>query len=162
MDNRKWLVIYTKPKNELKVSNRLSEMGVECYCPTFKSMRQWSDRKKKITMPLFRSYVFVKINPEKRELVYSVNGVVRYLFWLGKPAIVKNEEIEAIKDFLSESNSIEHPSGDLAFGQSMNIRQGPFKGMTGKYLYRKKNQLILEVPTLGTVVKISLHKSQLA
>jgi transcriptional antiterminator RfaH len=84
-----WLVLYTKPKNEVKVAERLAAAGITVYCPLVTSLRQWSDRKKKVTLPLFSSYVFVQLAEVQRAAVFEVPGVVRYLFWLGKPAVVQ-------------------------------------------------------------------------
>ena len=100
-----WYVVYTKPKWEKKVAEQLNEAGVECYCPLITRMRQWSDRKKKVEVPLFNSYVFVQLAESDRNSVFISSGVVRYLFWLGKPAIVQDAEIETIKSWLTGPNS---------------------------------------------------------
>ena len=81
---KKWFVLYTKPNQEIKVVDGLNKMGIECYCPTTKVIKQYSDRKKKILKPLMPSYVLVFIEDSKRNNVFSVFGVVRYLFWQGK------------------------------------------------------------------------------
>ncbi len=88
-----WFVLYVKPQNEIKVGKALTALGIEVFCPTKKEVRQWSDRKKTVEVPLFKSYVFVKLEAQNRNQVFSVPGVVRYLFWLGKPAVVRDEEI---------------------------------------------------------------------
>ncbi len=79
-----WYVVYTKPKWEKKVAEQLKNAGVECYCPLIVKIHQWSDRKKKVEVPLFNSYVFVRLAEEDRNLVFQSTGAVRYLFWLGK------------------------------------------------------------------------------
>ncbi len=156
-----WYVLYTKPKNEKKVAEQLADLGLEVYCPTVKTVKVWSDRKKKVSEPLFKSYVFVKVNESQRDDVFEAYGVVRYLFWLGKPAVVREEEIEAIRNFLSETEDMAKP---LVFEylQEMEILHGPFKGQAAKYLYSSKNKLILRVESLGIVIKAELHHSQVA
>src|SRR6218665_2017808 len=99
-----WYVVYTKPKWEKKVADKLKQAGIECYCPLITQVKQWSDRKKKIEVPLFNSYVFVQLADSERNSVFQVAGVVRYLFWLGKPAIVKDQEIEIIKTSIKAPN----------------------------------------------------------
>ncbi|MDT0651627.1 UpxY family transcription antiterminator, partial [Autumnicola edwardsiae] len=89
-----WYVLYTKPKWELKVYENLQKKDIKAYCPTVTEVKQWSDRKKKITAPLFRSYIFVYLAEKERSEVFEVPGVVRYLYWLGKPAIVRDVEIQ--------------------------------------------------------------------
>jgi transcriptional antiterminator RfaH len=96
-----WYVIYTKPRNEKKVTERLQQIGIVVYCPLVTQIKQWSDRKKKIQVPLFNSYLFVNMDEKDREKVFQVSGVVRYLFWLGKPAIVRDEEIDVLRDSLN-------------------------------------------------------------
>lgn len=157
--NKNWFVLYTKPRCEKKVSEELSKLSIENYCPQFISVKQWSDRKKKVKEPLFKSYVFVYLGDQEKDIVFQVSGVVRYLFWLGKHAIVRNEEIIAIKDFLSEVNSYKERNLEFTYLQELQIVQGPFKGKTGRFLYKRKNQLILEVEALGVAIKAQMHHS---
>ncbi len=159
MFQKKWYVLYTKPKTEMRSADLISSLGIEVYCPVFKTVRQWSDRKKKVTEPLFKSYIFVFIEEEDRERVFEVPGVVRYLFWLGRPAIVRNVEIAAIRQFLSEDLDTTKPLG-YEYNQDLKIVQGALKGHQGKYLYSKKGNLILQIESLGIVIKAEVHQSQ--
>ena len=93
LDSKKWFVIYTKPRTELKVSQRLSVLGIENYTPTRIEVRQWSDRKKKILVPLLPSMVLVSIDEKEVNKVFKVAEVVRYLFEKGKRAEVPNKEV---------------------------------------------------------------------
>ena len=149
----KWFVIYTKPQFEIKVEQTLQNIGIRAYCPVYKQVKQYSDRKKKVLKPLLRSYVLVKINDKDRDKVFSVPGVVRYLFWLGKPAIVREEEIELMKNNLSgiyESITV----SDLKKGDAYNIKEGPLKGQVGKVVDLFKNKIKLELPSLGMLVTL--------
>ena len=103
-----WYAIYTKSRMEKKVSLRLEELGIEAYCPTTKRKKQWSDRKKWLEEVLFRSYVFVNIDLEKQSgLVRRTFGVVNFVYWLHKPAVIQDDEIHAIKCTI-ESVSVAH------------------------------------------------------
>ena len=149
----KWFVIYTKPQFEIKVEQTLQNIGIRAYCPVYKQIKQYSDRKKKVLKPLLRSYVLVYINDKDRDKVFSVPGVVRYLFWLGKPAIVREEEIELMKNNLSgiyESITV----SDLKKGDSYNIIEGPLMGQVGKVVDLFKNKIKLELPSLGMLVTL--------
>jgi transcription antitermination factor NusG len=95
---RKWYAIYTKPRWEKKVARLLQENGIESYCPLNKVQRKWSDRVKVVEEPLFKSYVFVRVNEEEKTPVRMTNGVVNYVYWQGKPALVKDKEIEPLCD----------------------------------------------------------------
>ena len=125
-----WYVLYTKPRQEKKVADSLNAIGIEAYCPLVTVVKQWSDRKKKVQIPLINSYVFVNIEEHHREEVFKVSGIVRYLFWLGKPAVVRAIEIEALKQSLEgivASFEVSAIQKDTIY----KIPEGPFQGFEG-------------------------------
>jgi transcription antitermination factor NusG len=125
-----WYVLYTKPRQEKKVADSLNAIGIEAYCPLVTVVKQWSDRKKKVQIPLINSYVFVNIDEHQREEVFKVSGIVRYLFWLGKPAVVRAIEIEALKQSLEgivASFEVSAIQKDTIY----KIPEGPFQGFEG-------------------------------
>ena len=122
-----WYVLYTKPRTEKRVAESLEQMGVEVYCPLITEIKQWKDRKKKLKTPLFKSYVFIKLEEKNRNRVFDVPGVVRYLFWLGKPAIVRNEEIEVIQEWLDGEKVDDAKVDHLNQGDKISIKNGVFK-----------------------------------
>ena len=150
----KWFVLYTKPNFEIKVAQSILKIGMESYCPVYNQIKQYSDRKKKVQKPLIPSYVFVKINDKYREKVFEIGGVVRYLFWLGKPAEVREEEIELLKNNLS-GNYNEIVISKLIKGKEYTIPSGPLKGKTGKIIDILKNKLRLELSSLGLMVTLT-------
>ena len=125
-----WYVLYTKPRQEKKVTDSLNAIGIEAYCPIVTVVKQWSDRKKKVQIPLINSYVFVNIGEHQREAVFKVSGIVRYLFWLGKPAVVRAIEIEALQQSLEgivASFEVSAIQKDTIY----KIPEGPFQGFEG-------------------------------
>lgn len=106
-DNKKWYVVYTRPRWEKKVAALLQDKGIEYYCPLNKVQKQWSDRKKFVMEPLFKGYVFVSINETLKWDVKLVDGILNFVYWLGKPAVVKQTEIETIQKFLQEFEDID-------------------------------------------------------
>ena len=151
----KWFVLYTKPQFEVKVAQGLETIGIRAYCPLYKEIKQYSDRKKKIEKPLLRSYVLVQLEDKDREVVFAIYGVVRYLFWLGKPAIVREEEIEFMKTALNgvyKSITVSH----LQKGAIYKIPDGPFKGQKGKVVNLLKSRVKLELPSLGILVTLKI------
>tara|TARA_B100001093_G_scaffold163236_1_gene155617 strand:- start:12219 stop:12680 length:462 start_codon:yes stop_codon:yes gene_type:complete len=148
-----WFVIYTKPQFEIKVEKMLQNIGIRAYCPVYNQIKQYSDRKKKVIKPLLRSYVLVNINDKDRDKVFSVPGVIRYLFWLGKPAIVREEEIELMKNNLSGIYETIKVS-TLKKGDAYNIKEGPLKGLKGQVVSLFKNRIKLELPSLGMLVTL--------
>tara|TARA_X000000950_G_C13920248_1_gene663023 strand:+ start:1922 stop:2383 length:462 start_codon:yes stop_codon:yes gene_type:complete len=147
----KWLVLYTKPHFELKVAKLLVELGISAYCPTYKVIKQYSDRKKKVERPLIRSYVFVQLEEKDRASVFAVPGVVRYLFWLGKPAVVREEEIALMQNNLNGVYDYIRVE-KLEIGAAYTIPQGPFKGQKGNVVSIAKKNIKLELPSLGMMV----------
>jgi len=150
-----WYALYTKPRNEKKVEEQLHKMGLEVFCPKVTVVKQWSDRKKKVSQPLIPSYVFIKIKEQERDLVFSVSGVVRYLFFLGKPAIIKESEINAMKETLNHDFK-EVGVMDLEKGQKFTIEEGTFKGQEATFIEQKGNKIILRLESLG--IKLILEK----
>ncbi|MDN3676660.1 UpxY family transcription antiterminator [Flavobacterium paronense] len=150
-----WYALYTNPRQEKKVAAKLQQIGFEVYCPLIIQVRQWSDRKKKVEVPLLPSYVFVKVEPKERDKVFQVSGVVRYLYWLGKPALIRDEEIALMQNWLQgtvasfEVNSIQP-------GDNYEIPSGPFGGKKGIVEKISNTQITIVLEQLG--VKITLHK----
>ena len=110
-----WNVLYTKSKTEKKVFERLSDLGIDVYCPCQRTLKKWSDRKKWVNEPVFKSYIFVKAPDSESQKLQILNtpGVVRFLYWLGQPAQVRQVEIDAIRSFLGEHQSVESVSFDV-------------------------------------------------
>ncbi|WP_369753129.1 UpxY family transcription antiterminator [Flavobacterium sp. WC2409] len=151
-----WYVVYTKPKWEKKVAEQLTKAGVECYCPLIIKIHQWSDRKKKVEVPLFNSYVFVHLADEDRNLVFQSPGSVRYLFWLGKPAIVRDEEINTIKNWLDKPNKIDIAITTLQVGDKITLESGPFTAQEAVIQEVKNTHYVLVLESLGCVLKMSI------
>lgn len=149
-----WYVVYTKPKWEKKVADKLNQLGIECYCPLITHIKQWSDRKKKIEMPLFNSYVFVRSEDLDRNLVFQVAGVVRYLFWLGKPAIVKDQEIEIIKTSLKAPNLDDVSVSSIQVGDKIKLESGVFSNQNAIVQEVSNSYYTLVLESLGCILKI--------
>ena len=152
---KKWFVLYTRPNQEIKVVEQLKEMKISCFCPTVTVIKQYSDRKKKVIKPLLPSYVFVFIEERNRNDVFSVFGIVRYMFWMGKPATVRESEIELMREYL---NGIYQSISITKFtrGQLYKISEGVFSGRIGKVIESQKNKIKLELQSLGMIVTLRL------
>lgn len=151
--DKKWMAIYTKPRSEKKVEKRLIDLGIEAYCPTFVTLKQWSDRKKKVELPSLPSYVFVKIEEQKRLVVLNDPSVLNFVFWLGQPVNIKEEEILALKEAHRMTSEENYSEGDM-----FEINSGVFKGSKGEILKIEKNKLIIYLPSLS--VRLVLHKNK--
>lgn len=145
-----WYVLYTKPRNEKKLAQRLAEKGVKVYCPLREEVKQWSDRKKKVAEPVFKSYIFVHFDNYKEESVpvLSTQGAVRFLWWNGKPGVVRDFEIQAIEDFLNDYKDVTVIESFSA-GERVTVMEGPLRESKGKILMISGNKAVLHLHTLG-------------
>ncbi|MUP45417.1 UpxY family transcription antiterminator [Gramella sp. BOM4] len=153
-----WFVLYTKPKSEISVAQALEKANFEVYCPTTKVVRQWSDRKKKIEVPLFTSYVFIRIRNCERAKVFGFPGVIRYLFWLGKPAIARDEEIELIQSWLNDDRVGDVQVADISPGDRVKIKSGPFQERVGLVQELGSKRIRLVLHELGVTVNLRLNE----
>jgi len=146
-----WYAVYTTPRAEKRVKERLETNGFECYLPLLRSPRVWSDRVKIVDIPLFNSYIFVKCgNAEMRSLLH-INGVVKVVFHEGKPAVVPHREIDAIKMFIERADGKE-----LCTGDEVEMLIGPMKNVSGKIIEIKKKYLILHIEQLQATVCVKM------
>jgi transcription antitermination factor NusG len=155
--DKNWYVIYTKPKSEKVVEQRLREKGITTYLPLRTTLKQWSDRKKKIQVPLFNSYVFIHSTEKERNKVFEVSGVLNFLFWLGKPAIVRPIEIERIKNFLAGVKDSEVVVENLQPGDLAKIKSGDFKDVEVEIESVDKKVYYVVLESLGVRLKVDKH-----
>lgn len=155
-----WFVLYTKSRNEKITAQRLNEAGIEAYCPVLKKEKQWSDRKKIVLEPLFRSYVFVNIEEKHMHQVFKSPGVVRYLYWLKRPAVVKDKEIESIKNMLNDFDHSQIKMQDFNLNESVVFESGPFIHAKGKVIASsgKKYEIFLTDLQMKIYVDASQNK----
>ena len=158
----KWFAIYTKPRWEKKVNQLLNDKGVECYCPLNKVKRKWSDRTKTVEEPLFKSYVFVKVSEEERTKVRLTNGVVNFVYWNGKPAVVREKEIQTIKLFLDEHENVQVRPMDLTLQQRVLITSGTFMDRTATVLDVRKKEVKVSIDSLGYELVALIDKNKIA
>ena len=156
-----WYVLYTKPRNEKKVAQRLLEAGYTVYCPLQKIRRHWSDRTKVVEEPLFKSYLFIQIEDHRRDEVFSFPGTVRYLFWLRRPAQVRQVEINTIQKWLGEYNHEDMDISDIKPGDFVRITSGKFSGEEAVLLDSTQHKVVVQLKELGVQLSLSLSNNDL-
>lgn len=135
--------------------------GIEYYCPLQKIQRKWSDRKKIIMEPLFKSYVFVRITEKDQSAVRQVNGVVSFVQYLGRPAIIRDDEIDTIRQFLNEYRNIRIERMDFNVNDRVKILSGPFMQMEGDVIEVKHKTVKVLLPSLGFLMSAEIEKTNL-
>ena len=149
-----WFVLHTKPRFEKKVEEGLLCLGIEAYCPTRKEIRLWSDRKKKVDVPLLPSMVLVKLDEKNINDVFNVNGVIRYMFWLGKRAIVREKEIDILKKYLKGNGLINQETFKVKPGDTIDI--SGFGNESGYVDRVSKYNIWVFLDNLGYTIKLNL------
>jgi transcription antitermination factor NusG len=158
-DKRNWYAVYTKPRWEKKVYGLLAENGFEAYCPLNRVRKKWSDRLKWVEEPLFKSYVFVKVAEEEAARVRMVNGVVNFVYWLGKPAIIRNKEIEVIHKFLSEYDEVQVVPLELRTDSRITIVQGALMDKKATVVKVLNNKVRVVIESIGYSLVATIDKS---
>lgn len=154
---KKWYALYTKPRWEKKVSKLLDLNGVECWCPLKKTEKQWSDRKKIVEEPLFSSYVFVNIDIDsERTKVLMTEGILNFVYYVGKPAVIRNEEIEIIKKYLAEKDTIisVQSIGSLDENTRIKVNHGIFMDNTGTVVKAGNKRVFVKLESLDQVLVV--------
>lgn len=162
-NNKNWFALYTKPRWEKKSDGILLRKGIESWCPLQKIERQWSDRKKIIEDPLFKSYVFVHISEQEKNKVLQTDGILNFVHFLGKPAIIKEEEINLIKMYLFEKDAFLTTDSLQCFKEhdKVIIRHGVFMDNTGTIMRNGKKRVYVKLESLGQIMVVEFAVSQL-
>ena len=153
MAKTNWYALYTKPRAEKRVSERLQAEGIECYLPLHRSPCVWYDRVKIVDKPLFSSYIFVRCSEWELRTLLSDYGVLRIIYYCGKPAIIRQKEIKAIQLFLEQAENRE-----LCVGEEVEILSGAFKRISGKIRKIKKKYLFLYIEQIEATVCVDVSK----
>lgn len=159
--NTDWLVAYTKPRNEKKVLERLQGMGIEVYLPLQRTLKQWSDRKKWVEEPLFRSYIFVRPTLKDYYSVVQTDGVVRYVSFAKQVSKVPHSTIEQIKFLLNEPGvDIEVSQEHIEPGTRIVISMGAMCGMEGEVVeHRGAQKLIVRMESISHSILVTLPRN---
>jgi transcription antitermination factor NusG len=162
IENEFWYVIYTRPRWEKKIAAILDQKGIENYCPLNKVERRWSDRKKIIMEPLFKGYIFIKIEETKKWDIKQIDGIVNYVYWLGKPAIVRQSEINNIRFFLKEFSSVEVIDTKIIIKDAVIINEGVLMNYKGVVIEIFGNKARVQIDSLGIRLSALFEKSSLS
>ena len=153
-----WYAIYTKPRAEKKVFERLALSGFNAYLPLITSVREWSDRKKKIVTPLISSYVFVNTNYDELFSALTIQGTSGILRYLGKPAIIRDHEIENLKILMNDSEQFSILENNIfEKGEEVEVIKGPFTGLVGQSVsLQGRHRIIVEIEAMGSKMAVNV------
>jgi transcription antitermination factor NusG len=137
----------------------LVKKRIETYCPLNKVVRQWADRKKVVFEPLFTSYVFVHINAQEQLAVKQTDGIMNFVYWLGQPAVIKDEEIDAVKQFLEEYQNVQLEKIAVNMNDRVKISNGPLMAREGDVIEVRNRTVKVQLPSLGYALTAEVDKS---
>ena len=157
-DKRHWRVFYTRPRAEIKVEEVLKRSEIEVFLPRRVVIRRWSDRKRKVVLPLFPGYIFARVDEMDRIRVLRTDGVVRTICFNGKPAIVPKRDIGLLQNLQKDPERLEAIRIPLpAIGTPVKISHGPFLGMEGEVMeHRRRFFVLIRLPSIHQAVKIEM------
>ena len=160
---KKWYVLYTKPRWEKKVASLLDIKNVEQYCPLNKVTKQWSDRKKVVLEPLFKGYIFVFIEESSKWEVAKTDGIINFVHWLGKPAVVKASDIENIRKFLNEFSNVQltQCTTEIKVNETVIIKQGLLMNYKGIVMEVIGKSVRLKIDELGITLTATIEQKNL-
>ena len=158
-----WHALYVRSRAEKKVYDQLVDMGYEAYLPLITRLKQWSDRKKKVEEPLFKSYVFVRNNQRQHYYILSAYGVVRFVTFEHEAVVVPDKQILAIRKYIDNpvDDEDELQNINLKEGQLVRITNGPMQGLTGRLIsVKSKRRLLVNIEVVGQSIPVSLPRAK--
>jgi len=159
MDNElKWYAVHTRQRWEKKVAQLIDKKGVEQYCPLNKICRQWSDRKKVVLEPLFTSYVFIRTTEKMHNEIRQISGVINFVYWLSKPAVIRNEEIDCIKEFLNSHDNVQLEKTAVSVNDIVRVINGALIDYEGSILSVSNKTVKIALPSLGYMMIAEVEK----
>ncbi|MFO7829706.1 MAG: UpxY family transcription antiterminator [Bacteroidales bacterium] len=159
----KWYAVYTRPNNEKKIYSTLIEDNIECYLPLKRSLRKWSDRKKWIEEPLFKSYIFVKVSHIEYFNVLSIPGVVYYVKFGGQPQSIPDNQIDYIKTIVQQKEKeVEVNYENIRKGSECEVLVGPLKGVKGEIVrISGQSRLLIRLASMGVSLHVNIAKDEI-
>jgi transcription antitermination factor NusG len=152
-----WYAAYTHAKAEKKVACELARQGIAYYLPLVMTIRQWSDRKKKVEIPLINSYIFVHITLKEYLPVLQIPGVVKIVHFCGKPVPIPDWQIQNLRILLGSAVPLSSEYKDFEKGEEVQITQGSLKGLRGKILHIKgQHKLVISINALDYNLTIDI------
>jgi len=163
MKERKWYAVYTRSRHEKKVADEIDRNGYAVYLPLVKTLRQWSDRKKKVEVPLISSYVFVYASEKERYYILNTTGVSGFVMFEGKAAAIPEKQIQAMKLAIDSNLEIEVSKEVFVAGEQVKVINGLMKGAEGELIRKAhKFKLLIRVNNIGYSLMVEIRASDVS
>jgi transcription antitermination factor NusG len=157
-----WYVLMTQPRAAKLVGKRLAEIEFENFVPIQRQLRQWHDRKKWVEVPILNYYIFVYTNNKRRNKVFEVTGITKFLTVNGKLCTITDQEIERIKRLCSYNGKVEIQEGTIDVGDEVDIMEGHFIGLRGQVITtQSKTRIKISIQSLNCFATVEIEKSSI-
>ncbi len=158
--SQKWYAVYTRSRFEKQVLKGLQDQGIEAYLPLIKTVRQWSDRKKTVEVPLFSSYVFVHIDRRFYDLVLQTMGVVKYITFEGKAASIPSDQIDNLRIIVNSDEKVETTWETRKKGDKVMVSAGSLKGLRGELISDgDRRKVLVRIDSIDQNLVVEVHSS---
>jgi len=161
--DKNWFAVYVKSRHEKSVYSELQQKGIESSLPLATQTRQWSDRKKKVEVPLFRSYVFVNIDISKEKFgVLQTDGVVKFVTFCNKTVSIPHEQMYWLDQLVISKLDLEHET-DFPPGTDVDVLFGPLKGLQGRVIQKNSDtKLVIWLDSIMQGVSVEIDPAFLS
>jgi transcription antitermination factor NusG len=163
VEKKNWMVLYTRSRWEKKVDQLLKNQMINSFCPLIKTNRQWVDRNKIIEIPLFQSYLFVHINAYEQARVMQTSGVINFISHCGKPATIKDNEIERIRTIVNEYTDVETVSlKNINIGDTVKVTNGLLLNHEGEIAKIQGRSVVMVLDNINCALTVKINRKQLS
>lgn len=159
--NTHWYAVYTLPRWEKKLARKLEDLGYEVFCPLNRVKKQWSDRKKTVHEPLFKGYLFLRLEEARKWEIKSIQGILNFVYWNGKPGVIRDEEIETIRRFLNQFTDVQVSDYKLNVETRVKIKAGILMNYEGTVIELQGNRAVVKIESMGLQLSALFEKKNL-
>jgi len=153
-------VAYTKPRHEKRVEQQMQNCGIDCFLPLYLSLRRWKDRRKQLQLPLFPGYVFVHFSLTDRLRVLQLPGVLEFVSFQGRPAVLAETEMEILRNGLDPARAEPYPF--LTVGRRVRIHAGPVAGLEGVLVRRKSRmRVVVSIDSIRRAIAVEVDAKEI-
>lgn len=162
LEEKKWVVIYTRSRHEKSVAKQLSDIGVANFLPLRETIRVWSDRKKMVVLPLFPNYVFIYVEKNELQKLPEIVGYIKTIYLNGQIAVVSEKEIECIKLMLNSPLFVATCNSNLKVYDKIEVIEGPLLGYVGQLIdFKGKKRLAIKIEAVGSSIIVDINPDQI-
>jgi len=159
--SKKWYALTTKYRFEKKVNEKLNRKGYESYLPMYDKIANWSDRKKKLKVPLFSGYVFIRLNLKYKIDILQTPGVINFVSFENQPVSIPDDQIKLVKNLISKKHEVK-AIYNFVKGQKVKVIHGLLRGHEGFYTDSKNgSRLTIRLDSVCQSIAVEINADEI-